>query len=109
MKQTLGINDIAQELRDDFSHGAAYALAEYLEDLDPDAELDVVAVRCDFSEYASLQEWAEDYFGTSDWKKELGVPDSEEEHDDGQAEILRYINDHGTLIEFDGGVVVSNF
>ena len=104
MKQTLGINDIAQELRDDFSHGASYALAEYLEDLDPDAELDVVAVRCDFSEYASLQEWAEDYFSNF-WKDELSV----DTDDDGEGEIRRFIEDRGTLIEFDGGVVVSSF
>jgi len=101
MKQTLGIDDIAQELRHEFSSGAARALAEYLEDLDPDAELDVVDVRCSFCEFESLEKWAEDY-DPDHWTNFLT-------YDDPAGAIREYIHERGILIEFDGGVVVSNF
>lgn len=69
MKITLNANDIARELlKDDnakWSHAAAHALGEYLHDLDEssgtETELDVVAIRCDWSEYASAEAVAEEY------------------------------------------------
>ena len=58
-------------------------MAEYLEEYEEstgqEMELDVVAIRCDFSEYSSLQAWAEDYF--TDWKKDLSIEDDADEDD----------------------------
>jgi len=115
MKKTLNTNQIADALRADdnanWSYNGARALAEYLEEYEENAgqemELDVVAIRCDFSEYASLRAWAGEYF--ADWRDELSLPEGmagEEEEDDA---IREYIRDHGDVIEFDGGVIVSNF
>jgi hypothetical protein len=115
MKETLNTYEIADRLfRDEnagFTYAGAHALAEYLEQLEEDSgeemEFDKVAIRCDFSEYASLVEWAEDYFA-GDWKDSLCIApeDSEDENDEA---IRDYIRDRGQLIEFDGGIIVSSF
>ena len=128
MKETLTTQRVADRLNADDSAGwtyaGAYALAEYLtqqeEDLGKEMELDVVAIRCGYSRHDSLQDWAKDYF--SDWKEDLGIDggDEDSEGDDQETidekikdyideKIKDYINDHGQLIEFSGGVIVSNF
>lgn len=93
-----------------WTYAGALALAEYLEEIEAETgeemEFDVVVLRCDFSEYRCLEYWARDYF--TDWKSDLGIApdDSAEEMEE---KIREYILDHGTLIEFDGGVIVSSF
>lgn len=117
MKETLTTHEIACKLREDnnagWSFDGALALAEYLEELESDSgqemEFDRVAIRCDFSEYEGLRQWAEDYFGgISQWESALRIePDTlPDECDD---RIREYITDRGTLIEFDGGIIVSSF
>ena len=106
--------DIASELAGDeyanFSYQGGLALAEWLEELDAgmgeESEFDRVGIRCDFSQYECLLEWAEDYF--VDYKYDLDLePEMEEfEVDD---RIRDYIADHGVLIEFDGGIIVNSF
>jgi hypothetical protein len=124
MKKTLTTYDIAHELLQDenaaWTHAGAFALAEYLEQYEEDTgeemELDVVAIRCDFSEYASLEDWAGDYFSDSKQAaEEMGLDlDMDGETwaaDEGEVEeaIRSYILDRGTLIEFEGGIIVSPF
>ncbi len=113
---TLNTYQIADELLKDsnarWSRAGAYALAEYLEEYEEstgeEIELDTCAIRCDFSEYASLQDWAHDYFSNA--LEELGFDETEENDDDEvDSKIREYIQDHGQLIEFDGGVIVSSF
>lgn len=116
MKQTLSTYDAASQLHDDkdggWSWNGANALVEYLEELEEDMgeeiEFDRVALRCDFSEHESLVEWAETYFGFLEWEEEIGVEENtlEDERDE---RISNYIYDNGTLIEFDGGIIVSSF
>ena len=125
MKKTLTTYDIANELHGDenanWSRAGALALAEYLEELESDTgeemELDIVAIRCDFSEYSSLQEWAKDYFGgEKEAKEELCdeyMPDAQELSESNEEipddTIRDHITDNGILIEFDGGIIVSSF
>ena len=120
MKTTLTTDDIAEALYKDeyggWSRGGAFAMAEWLEEMEEgtgeEMELDVVAIRCDFSEYESLQDWAGSYWGTiggaCQVKAHFGWDDDidDEEKEDS---IREYVNDHGHLIEFDGGVIVSSF
>lgn len=114
MKETLNTYEIADRLfRDEyagFSYEGAKALAEYLEQLEEDCgeemEFDGVAIRCDYSEHASLQDWAADYF-SGDWREEVGVEDCDGE--DADDKIRVFLLDHGQLIEFDGGIIVSSF
>ena len=109
MKTTLRTTHAAHMLLEDknasWSYDGAMALCEYLEELEEDCgeeiEFDVVAIRCDWSEYASLEEWAKDY----GFEPETS-PEDEREREE---EIRDYIQDHGQLIEFDGGVIVSSF
>jgi len=116
MKKTMTTHEIAESLINDqyanWSRNGARALAEYLEELEEstgeEMELDVVAIRCDFSEWPSLQAWAEDYF--VNWREDLGIQaDEEGEIGEIDEKIREYIHDRGTLIEFDGGIIVSSF
>ena len=117
MKETLTTNEIAHKLREDdnanWSYAGALALAEYLEEMEEgtgsELEFDRVAIRCDFSEYKGLREWAEDYFGgITKWEEALSIePDTTPDECDKR--IWDYIMDRGTLIEFDGGIIVSSF
>jgi len=123
MKKTLTTYDIANELLQDtnasWSRAGAFALAEHLEQYEEETgeemELDVVSIRCDFSEHSSLEDWASDYFSDSkqaskamglelDMDGETWTGDEEEVQD----AIRSYIQDYGQLIEFEGGIIVSS-
>lgn len=109
MKTTLNTSDIARALKSDenaaWSWNGAKALAEHLEEYEEstgeELELDVCAIRCDFSEHTSLEDWAADY-----GLEEDSLDDGREDREDN---IRSFIRDNGTLIEFDGGVIVSCF
>jgi hypothetical protein len=111
MKQTLTTSQVADLLHSDsnanWSYAGARALAEWLEEMEEstgeETELDVVAIRCDFAEWKSLEEWAADYF-SGDWRESIPCDEG------GEEEAIRdYIDGNGHLIEFDGGVIVSGF
>ena len=117
MKQTMTTNEVAAALRADdnanWSYAGALALAEHLEQIDRECEqemeFDRVAIRCEFSEYEGLRQWAEDYFGgISQWESALSIePDTRPDECDKR--IWDYIMERGILIEFDGGIIVSSF
>jgi len=110
MKKKLTTYDIAHELLDDenanWSRAGAVALAEWLRELEEssgeDIDLDVVAIRCDFSEYESAQDAAENY----GWEPSGDIEDDGQECD---AEALQWLENRTSVIEFDGGVIVSDF
>ena len=113
---TLSTNQIATELKNDtcarWSWNGAFALAEYLEELEDstgeEMEFDSAAIRCDFSEYDSLQDWADDYFAVDNWRDNVEC-DHDDDDDTLDEKIREYIQDHGQLIEFSGGIIVSSF
>ena len=120
MRITLSTYEAANYLMQDeyanWSYPGAFALVEYLEEMEEDCdtaiEMDVVAIRCDYSEYESLIEWAREYF--ADWTAEFSDGPEEDESADEYGErvdeeIREYISDRGQLIEFDGGIIVSSF
>ena len=123
MKDTLTANRAAHILLQDdnaaWSYSGARALCEYLEQKEEDSgeeeEFCPVAIRCDFSEFESLEDWAKDYF--SDWIVDLDIDVNEVLKDGSRVyccwttddKIREYINERGELIEFDGGVIVSSF
>lgn len=124
MKKKLNTYEIVNALLADtnaaWSYYGAFAIAEYLEEYEEstgeELELDVVAIRCDFAEYTSLQDWASEHFsGESQAADALGldldidgvtVTNDESEIEEA---IREYIQDHGTLIEFEGGIITSSF
>ena len=124
MITTLNTCEIANLLlRDDYaswSYAGALAMAEHLEQIEEDAgfamEFDRVAIRSDFAEHASLQGWADDQFSDAGQAAgELGLTlaldgeSFEEEGDEIDNLIRAYISNNGQLIEFNGGVIVSQF
>lgn len=120
MKITLNTHQIADLLIADtcanWSWAGAFALAEYLEEFEEftgeEMELDTCAIRCDFAEYASLQDWIVEYYGQPFDKAiaSAGIDlDGDEDNDEIDDLIRSHIQDRGQLIEFDGGVIVSSF
>lgn len=102
MKKTLTTNDIVDALRADdsaaWTYAGARAMAEYLEELEEtteeETELDVVAIRCIYAEFASAMEAARDYNYT------------------GQAtekDAREWFSDRTTLIEFEQGIIIAEF
>jgi hypothetical protein len=117
MKMTLSTNQVADAFKSDqyaaWSYYGSLALASYLEELEQETgeelELDVVAIRCDYSEYESATLWAVDYF-RDDIFASMGIDlDGDETEDEREKLVRGYIRDHGQLIEFTGGIIVSNF
>ena len=109
MKTTLSTTEAIDILRSDefanWTYNGAKALVEWLERYEDETgcEFDFcrVTLRCDFSEYRSLVTWADSYGA------DLGeAPEDETERD---SRLREYIQDRGQLIEFDGGIIVSEF
>jgi len=116
MKKTVTTSEIAHELIDDgnanWSHAGAFALAEYLEELEELEESTGENRRWAFSEYADLETWLSDYYGRPipAAYESAGIDlDGEEDEGEKEALIRSHIQDHGTLIEFNGGIIVSSF
>ena len=120
MKNTLNtyeiVNALLKDENADWSYTGARALAEYLEDYEEDCgvelELDVVCLRCNFSEYNSLEDWLTEYYGKTleESFKSAGVDLEGDEDEEERADLIRsHILDQGQLIEFDGGIIVSSF
>ena len=91
-------------LKDEYakwSREAALALVEYYEALEEDCgesiELDAVAIRCEWTEYACIEEAVEDY--DEDF---AFFPKPNEA-------ALAYFEDHTTVIVFEGGVLIQQF
>ena len=84
-----------------FSRGGAFALIEYLEEVEQDCGIsinfDPIALRCEYSEYESYQDFASQ-LRLIDWQRL--------KNDD---VIKEYIEDNTVLIEFDGGIIVQDF
>ena len=118
MKTTITTSQAAHMLIDDknanWSRNGATALVEYLEELEADRgkeiEFDPDAIRCDFAEYASLADFRDDYFADDEQAREaIGAEAGGEDDEELDTLTSEYIQDHGTLIEFDGGIIVSSF
>ena len=107
MKQSISFNQFTDAFtsygRDDqFSYDGLKALFDYLEDLAEDCgtdfELDVIALCCEFSEYNTALEAAE-----QQGYDEVDVAELQE------AQALDYLQDHTNVITFDGGVIIQDF
>jgi len=97
------VNALLADEYANWSPAGARAIVEYFEELAADLMcdlelLDPVSIRCHYTEYPSLAEWAAEH------------SDSIADHLDDGDEVLRdYVRDNTTLIEFDGGVIVGEF
>ena len=81
-----------------FTVAGRKALFEMLEELSPDMELDPIAICCEFTEYASLEEWKQDY---------EYVAEDEDEEDD---YALDYLKDQTMVLELaNGGIIIQAY
>lgn len=115
MKRTMTTSQVAHELHADESGGwswaGALAMAEYLEEYETDTgeemELDVVAIRCDFSEYECALEAAMEYgFEPDEAEEGEDLDDTRERH---EGEALEWLQERTQAIPFEGGVIVQGF
>jgi len=131
MKKILNTSEAASLLMSDenadWTMAGARALVEHLEQIEEDCETEIefdrVELRSSYSEYESLIDWADQHF--ANYREEFGIEyvnpmtgESDDQsvldcdgnfHDEVLDSITRYIQDHGQLIEFDGGIIVSEF
>ena len=106
MKKTLTTSEAVNELMSDeyagWSYRGARALIEYLEELEEDCgmeiEMDVVALRCEYSEYEDLEDIASQY----------GI-DIDEDDEEKEETIRDYLLDRTTVIEFTGGIIIQDY
>jgi len=97
--QTMTQSNFQDALKDEgFSYSGTEALYNYYEELSEDLgepfEFDAVAIRCDWTEYGSLEDVYKEY--AIDYKEE----------DTTSEDMLEYFNDNTTLIELDNGHVL---
>lgn len=106
MKITLSPTEIAERLLADeyasWTRAGARALAEYLTRLDMDlgieTEFDPLAIRCEWNEYSSAVEAAENY----------GWDASEYDAEDAEEVAFEYLSKALRVIGFDGGVITAD-
>jgi hypothetical protein len=116
MKETLTTGNAARRLYEDeyagWSYAGARALVEYLEELEDEIgeeiEFDVVALRCEYTEYGSAEEAVKSW--SSDNYEDL------KEQSDGDADELKelcmeYLRKRTAVIEIPGsdGVIIQNY
>ena len=130
MKNTLSTLEAVNELGkydcfNSFTYEGTKALVEYIESIEEDGgteiEFDAVGLASEYAEYESFIDYADDSFMS--WQEEFGIDyenpltgetDTQSTFDcDGNIHetvlnnIEDYIRDNGTLLEFDGGIIVS--
>lgn len=111
MYHNLSTDEAIKLLKDDdsasWSWDGAKALIEYLEELESSGgksiEFDKIAFRCEYSEYSSALEAAQDYGFTP--------PENDDDDDDDEIEsaAINYLEDRTTVIKFDTGVIIQQF
>lgn len=96
---------MASSRKDDFTVDALRALFAYSEECDDkDTELDVVGISCEYTEYATLEDIAEDY---SEMKTLEGWCEDDYTW---EQNAIEWLNDRTIVIEIPyGGYIISNF
>lgn len=126
MKKTLSEYDFYrewetnEERKDQFSHGAQKALYNYLveyeESTGEDVELDIIALCCDYTEYASAFDAYTEYAdGLAELYEAQGVelPDcntttEEEREEEAEKLATEWLEERTTVIPFDYTVTLSD-
>ena len=120
--QNLGAIEIAELLRNDeyasWTYKGANALADYLEGLEDDGnrchicgadttriEIDIVAIRCGYSEYDNALEALDAY----DSVKVFEIKKLHDDPDAQEAEALYQLEQRTNVLAFEGGVIIEQF
>ena len=113
MKLTLSTSEAVNRLLSDtnasWSRAGARALVEHLEELEDangeELELDVVALRCDYSEWDSALECAIEH----GFEPNPNLGEEAQDASDKENDALDWLQDRCIVILFDTGVIVSAF
>lgn len=116
MKQTVSetmFTEAFQSIRpDNFTYDGLRALYDYLEELSEDCgteyELDVIALCCEFSEHSDVIEVACRYFTFEGMTYDEEGAELETV-EDVEEKALNYLQDHTTVITFNGGIIIQDF
>ena len=99
----------SESRKDSFSYDGLSALFAYLDSMDEDTgistELDIVAIDCEYSEYESAEKACEEYRLLGD----VGEREEDEDEGDWQQRCIDELQNHTSVIEFDGGVIIQQF
>ena len=104
MKQTINLSQFRDEFQsirpNNFSYEGLEILYDYIDEMIPDYDLDVIGLCCDYSE-SSIKELIDSYDIDLD-----GI-----EPDEINGTVLDYINDHSIVlgVTYDGSIVYQNF
>ena len=118
MKQTISTNEAAHQLYNDENAGwsfkGATALAEYLEELEEETggemEFNRVDVRCEYSQYESLEEAFRAYcYHPTDYIKEMLEEELWEDEDSLEELRLHFFSDRTLVLQFEGGVILRDY
>tara|TARA_Y100000401_G_scaffold108169_1_gene103211 strand:- start:140 stop:451 length:312 start_codon:yes stop_codon:yes gene_type:complete len=81
-----------------FTIAGRKALFDHFEETNPDMELDPIAICCEYTEYASLEEWKQDY----------GYEPYDEDEDDEDA--LDFLIDQTMVLQLaNGGIIIQAY
>lgn len=118
MKLQLSTSHAVDLLRQDeyagWSYHGATALVEHLENMEDELgeeiNFNVVDFRCEFSEFHSVQDWLTSHYRRplKDALKFADIDCDLSSDYDVDESISEFIRDRGTLVDFDGGVIVSS-
>ena len=109
MKQSINVYQFRDEFAhanrsDNFSYEGLAALFDYLEQYEDDTgeevELDVIALCCDFTEYTDMDDVVS-YYGIQ--------LDDDSDEDDKRQQVIEWLQDRTTVIEFDSGIIIQDF
>ena len=109
MKQTINSSDFVDAFRtygrqNQFSYDGLCALFEYLEEMEDgmgeEMELDVIALCCDFSEFADPIEAATEH----GWEADPDADDNENKE-----AALEWLQDRTSVITHDSGIIIQSF
>ena len=127
--QNLSAMETAELLRRDeyaaWTYRGAHALAEYLEELEDNhapcsmcgcdttrIQIDIVAIRCEYSEYKSALEAAREY-GNDYSVSPVDDDDNQRPIDEVIAELeaycLDWLQERTNVLVFDGGIIIEQF
>jgi hypothetical protein len=104
MIQTINLSQFRDEFKairpDNFSYEGLEILYDYIDEMIPNYDLDVIELCCDYSE-ESIEELIRSYSIDCD-----GIDDDEID-----AHVLDYINDNSIVlgVTYDGSIVYQNF
>jgi len=119
MKQTVNLYDFMDAFRkmdrDYYSYEGYEALFDWYEELDPDFELDVIGICCDWTEYTpeELENNYNNILNFDEWKKENTDPDElyteEELKEEYIEELVSELERYTTVIKLSNTYLVLAF